>query len=262
MDEKRLRELLVGLKEGRVSVEEALHELVRLPFESLGFAHLDHHRSLRRGVPEAIFGEGKSARQIALLAEKMAARGDNVLVTRIEPEKAEKVKERLPEATYHDQARVLTLTPNPAERLASGYALVVTAGTSDLPVAEEAAITAEFLGTRVERIFDVGVAGLHRLLNHWETLTRAGVVVAVAGMEGALPSVIGGMVGVPVIAVPTSVGYGVGAGGLAALSGMLNSCSPGVAVVNIDNGFGAGVLAHLILKGGGGARGGATGEEG
>jgi len=238
-----LRRLLEGLREGSCTVEEALEELRRLPFEDLGFAKLDHHRELRRGVPEAIWGADKDPQQIVEIARRMLERGQVVLVTKVPQVAARWVAERLPQLRYHHLARMLTSEPLPPR--GQGI-VVVTAGTSDIPIAEEAALTAETLGHRVERIYDVGVAGVHRLLGHWERLRAAGALVVVAGMEGALPGAVAGLVERPVIAVPTSIGYGASFGGLAALLTMLNSCAPGVAVVNIDNGFGAGYLATLV----------------
>jgi len=246
MKEETLREILTAFREGRLDMAATLEKLRTWPFEDLGFARIDHHRSLRRGYPEVIFGKGKSARQIAEIAAAMERRGVNVLVTRVDPHKAARVQEQVRAAVYHEQARALTVSHADMPRQARGTILVVAAGTSDIPVAEEARVTAEMMGSRVERLYDVGVAGLHRLLHNLEELRRATVHVVVAGMEGALPSVVGGLVDTPVIAVPTSIGYGASFEGLAALLAMLNSCAPGVAVVNIDNGFGAGYLAALI----------------
>ncbi|MBW2072487.1 MAG: nickel pincer cofactor biosynthesis protein LarB [Deltaproteobacteria bacterium] len=248
MKEETLREILTAFREGRLDMAATLEKLRTWPFEDLGFARIDHHRSLRRGYPEVIFGKGKSARQIAEIAAAMERRGVNVLVTRVDPHKAARVQEQVRAAVYHEQARALTVSHADMPRKARGTILVVAAGTSDIPVAEEARVTAEMMGSRVERLYDVGVAGLHRLLHNLEELRRATVHVVVAGMEGALPSVVGGLVDTPVIAVPTSIGYGASFEGLAALLAMLNSCAPGVAVVNIDNGFGAGYLAALIYQ--------------
>jgi NCAIR mutase (PurE)-related protein len=228
-----------------VAVEDAVERIRTLPAEEMAFATLDLHRALRRGFPEAVYGAGKTPRQIAAIVDRMRRAGQTALVTRVGPEVRDVVAAGQPGVEYHAEARALVVRAGKAPRPRPGV-VVVTAGTSDLPVAEEAALTAELLGQGVSRVHDVGVAGLHRLLAHRETLTRARVIVAVAGMEGALPSVVAGLVDCPVIAVPTSTGYGTGLGGVAALLAMLNSCSPGVAVVNIDNGFGAGCLAALI----------------
>jgi pyridinium-3,5-biscarboxylic acid mononucleotide synthase len=216
-----------------------------LPFEDLGFARVDHHRSLRQGFPEVILGLGKTPAEIAAIAQRIVGRGHTLLVTRADPAAFSAVVAVLPDATYHERARVITLQRNDIPAAAGGV-LVAAAGTSDLPVAEEAAITAEVMGNTVDRLYDVGVAGLHRLLREHDRLRLARVIVVVAGMEGALPSVVAGLVQVPVVAVPTSVGYGASFGGLAALLAMLNSCANGVSVVNIDNGFGAGCIASLI----------------
>ena len=249
MNEEKLREVLQALVDGETDVENVLESLRFWPYEDLGFARVDHHRAFRRGFPEVIFGEGKSASQIVQIMAAMLTQEANVLVTRVDPDKAKAVQKEIKKAVYHDIARTLTVRQHKPTAEGRGLVLVVAAGTSDIPVAEEAAITAEMIGSRVERIFDVGVAGLHRLLDHRQQMQEASVFVVVAGMEGALPSVVGGMVSKPIIAVPTSVGYGVSFQGLAALMAMLNSCAPGVAVVNIDNGFGAGYLAGLINQG-------------
>ncbi|HXG36921.1 MAG TPA: nickel pincer cofactor biosynthesis protein LarB [Dehalococcoidia bacterium] len=246
MDESRLRELLGSLQAGAIDIEEALQRLRALPYESLGFAELDHHRALRKGFPEVIFGEGKTVEQVVAIAERLLEANDRLLVTRVGPEYFEALQARIPQAVYHSQARAITAELRPGVRL-PGVA-VLCAGTSDLPVAEEAAITAELIGNQVERLYDVGVAGLHRLLDRLRLIQTAKALVVVAGMEGALPSVVAGLVSAPVIAVPTSVGYGASFRGLAPLLAMLNSCAPGVAVVNIDNGFGAGYLAAQINR--------------
>jgi len=248
MDPRSLKELLDKVREGTVSPEEAAKHLATLPYEDLGFAKVDHHRALRRGFPETIFGGGKTPEQIAAIVERITARGQRVLVTRTTAEVHQRVAEVRPEARFHEAARCLTVETSPAPPL-PGRIAVCAAGTSDLPVAEEAAVTASFHGATVERIYDVGVSGLHRLLDRAETIRQADVVIVVAGMEGALPSVVAGLVGSPVVAVPTSVGYGASFNGLAALLAMLNSCASGVGVVNIDNGFGAAHLACLILRG-------------
>jgi len=247
MDETSLRTLLESVAGGAVSADDAAQRIKRLDIEDLGFARLDHHRTLRRGFPEVIYSPGKTAEEVGIIAERLAARGQSVLATRCSPEAFEEIQKRVPDARYHERARC-AIAVRHAPPAASGIVVVATGGTSDIPVAEEAALTVELSGSPVERLWDVGVAGIHRLLANRERLLAANVVIAVAGMEGALPSVIGGLVDRPVIAVPTSVGYGAAFGGLAALLGMLNSCSPGVTVVNIDNGFGAGYLAGMINR--------------
>jgi hypothetical protein len=242
-----LRALLEGVREGRISPDDALERLRQLPFEDLGFAKVDHHRALRRGFPEAIFGAGKSPDQVRAIVESIVGRGQNVLVTRAGREVFEGVAALRPEAEYHEAARCISVRVAPTALL-GGRVAVACAGTSDVPVAEEAAVTASFHGAEVDRVYDVGVAGLHRLLDRAPLIRAADVVIVAAGMEGALPSVVAGIVEAPVVAVPTSVGYGASFHGLAALLAMLNSCASGVAVVNIDNGFGAGYLASLILR--------------
>jgi NCAIR mutase (PurE)-related protein len=248
LDADTLKGLLEGVRRGDVSVGAALRRLKSLPFEDIGLACIDHHRGLRRGLSEVIFGEGKDVSQILAIMERMRAQGENIMVTRLSPDKAEKVREKFPKAAFHDRARVLTLMSRTVRAKGRGTILVISAGTSDIPVAEEAAVTARFMGNRVETIHDVGVSGLHRVLSHKERLMEASVIIVVAGMEGALPSVVGGLVDKPVIAVPTSIGYGASFQGVAALLGMLNSCASGVTVVNIDNGFGAGYAASLINR--------------
>ena len=248
MDPRELEGLLRAVRDGGVTPEAAADRLRTLPYEDLGFARLDHHRALRRGFPEVVFGAGKTPEQILAIATSLAERGQNVLVTRTSAAVHRLLAGRLPAARFHDTARCITLTAVPPEPL-PGRVAVVCAGTSDVPVAEEAATTAEFYGAPVERIYDVGVAGLHRLLDKTTVLREADVVVVAAGMEGALPSVVGGLVEAPVIALPTSIGYGASFQGLAALLAMLNTCASGVAVVNIDNGFGAGYMASVILRG-------------
>jgi NCAIR mutase (PurE)-related protein len=248
MDPRNLKEMLDRVRAGTLSPEQAIDELATLPYEDLGFAKIDHHRALRRGFPETVFGEGKRADQIVAIVERIVAKGQRVLVTRTSAEAHRKLAAVRPEARYHEEARCITVESGTPPAL-PGRIAVVAAGTSDLPVAEEAAVTASFHGATVDRVYDVGVAGLHRLLDRAGTIRQADVVVVVAGMEGALPSVVAGLVDSPVVAVPTSVGYGAAFGGLAALLAMLNSCSSGVGVVNIDNGFGAAHLACLILKG-------------
>ena len=249
MTDPVIRNLLDRVHRGDLPPAEAevlLGERLRtLPFEDLGFARVDHHRSLRQGFPEVILGLGKTPAEIAGIAERIVTRGQSLLVTRAEPAAFEAVRAVTPAAQYHEKARAITLQQNDIAA-GTGVVLVAAAGTSDLPVAEEAAVTAEVMGNRVDRLYDVGVAGLHRLLREHNRLRLARVIVVVAGMEGALPSVVAGLVQVPVVAVPTSVGYGASFGGLAALLAMLNSCANGVSVVNIDNGFGAGCIASLI----------------
>lgn len=247
MRRERVRDLLARVAEGTLPVEGALDALAFEPTESLGFATIDHHRALRQGFPEVIYGAGKTAEQVVAIAERIAARGDGVLVTRIAGEAVATVMRALPGAEHNPTARTVFLaSPTPVAPTQESV-LVVTAGTSDLPVAEEAAVTAGALGCRLERLTDVGVAGIHRILSRRELLDAAGVVIVVAGMDGALASVVGGLARVPVIAVPTSVGYGASFGGIAPLLTMLNSCAAGVTVVNIDNGFGAAVAAARIL---------------
>ena len=248
MDKDNIRELLEGLSKGDISVDIALEKLKHLPFEDIGIASIDHHRGLRKGLSEVIFGEGKEAEDILAIMETMIKQDENIMVTRISAEKADIILKRYPKSVYNKRARILTLARKPVKTTGKGTILIMCAGTSDIPVAEEAAVTAQFMGNEVETIYDVGVAGLHRLLSHQGSLSRASVIIVVAGMEGALPSVVGGLVDKPVIAVPTSVGYGAGFGGIAALLGMLNSCASGVTVVNIDNGFGAGYAAGVINR--------------
>ncbi len=247
MSPEAVRILLERLAAGEVGVEAALEELSRLPVSLLGHTTLDTHRELRQGMPEAVYGEGKTAGQLAEIMARLHACHQRALATRVDAGKARAVREALPECRYAPMARILTLGDLPAPP-AEPLAVVACAGTSDLPVAEEAVETLTFLGHRVERLTDVGVAGVHRLFQRLELLRAAGVVISVAGMEGALTSVIGGLVAAPVVGVPTSVGYGVSDGGRTALHAMLASCAPGVAVVNIDNGFGAAVFAHTILR--------------
>lgn len=246
MQEDQIRLLLEDVSRGSLAVEDAVSRLRTLPYETVGnFAHLDQHRALRCGFPEVVFGQGKTPEQVVQIVQRLAERNDRVLVTRVTPEMNAIVQPQVPGLVYHSVARAQVLDCNPDREKIAGV-MVVTAGTADIPVAEEAALTADLMGNQVERIFDVGVAGIHRLLNQVERLRTARVIIVVAGMDGALPSVVGGLVSVPVVAVPTSVGYGASFNGLAALLTMLNSCASGVAVVNIDNGFGAGVLASRI----------------
>jgi len=246
MNPDALRKLLDAIQAGTMTPEEGMGRLTHLPYEDAGFAKIDHHRPLRTGMPEVIYAAGKTDDQVAEIFSRMARQGGNVLATRATPSAAAAVCARVPEARYHEVARAITLRQQDPPAL-PGIVAILTAGTSDLPVAEEAAVTAELLGHQVARIDDVGVAGLHRLLAQRTVLMEARVIIACAGMEGALPSVVAGLVRAPVIAVPTSVGYGAAFGGIAALLGMLNSCAPNVAVVNIDNGFGAACLANSIL---------------
>jgi NCAIR mutase (PurE)-related protein len=247
MDRAQIEALLKDVHEGRTAVADALERLRDLPFEDLGFAKLDHHRALRTGMPEVIFAAGKTPAQVAQIFARMAAAGGNVLATRANREACEAVLAVEPRAEYHEAARAITLAQSPAAP-GKGTICVVCAGTSDLPVAEEAAVTARLMGNTVELIADVGVAGIHRLFAQKHALTSARVLIVCAGMEGALPTVVAGLVNAPVIAVPTSVGYGASFGGVAALLGMLNTCAPNVSVVNIDNGFGAASIASLINK--------------
>ena len=246
MNAKTLKKLWESVVSGHVAVEEAVSRLKRLPFEDLSYAHVDHHRSLRKGFPEVIFGEGKTGEQILGIAKAMVEHGDIVMVTRLSQDKADLLKVTYPDAVYHREARILVFAPEPIQPVGSGLILVIAAGTSDIPVAEEAAVTAKTMGHAVKTLYDVGVSGIHRLLGYHALWAEASVLIVVAGMEGALPSVVGGLVDKPVIAVPTSVGYGASFGGVTALLGMLNSCASNVTVVNIDNGFGAGYVAALI----------------
>lgn len=246
MHEESLRLLLEGVSQGTVTIDDALGQLSILPYETVGnFAHLDQHRALRCGFPEVVFGQGKTTDQIVQIVNRLAEKNDRVMVTRVTAEMNAVIEPQVPGLVYHPAARIEVLDRSTGQEKADGV-YVLTAGTADIPVAEEAALTAEIMGNGIERLYDVGVAGIHRLLNQVDRLRRAKVVIVVAGMDGALPSVVGGLVSVPVIAVPTSVGYGASFQGLAALLTMLNSCATGVAVVNIDNGFGAGVLASRI----------------
>ena len=247
MDENALRQLLDEVRQDRVSISDALDRLRSLPFTDLEFAKLDHHRTIRSGFPEVVFCEGKHPAHVIAIMQKLCALGGPVLATRVSAELNAIVQPDVPGLRYNEYARTLVYEPQPLPKR-NGTIMVVSAGTADIPVAEEAAVTADVMGNRVERIYDVGVAGLHRLLAHIDRLTAntISVIIVVAGMEGALPSVVGGLVRVPVIAVPTSIGYGASFGGLAALLGMLNSCASGVTVVNIDNGFGAGYAASRI----------------
>ncbi|MFQ5841124.1 MAG: nickel pincer cofactor biosynthesis protein LarB [Thermodesulfobacteriota bacterium] len=248
MNVKQLEKLLEDIKAGKIQIRDALVTLRDLPFEDIGHATIDHHRALRKGFPEVILGEGKSSHQIISIIQRMRQQADNVLVTRVRKRKGLAIKKAIPEARYHPIPGIITLISHEAEVVGKGLILVISAGTSDIPVGEEAALTAEMMGNRVERLYDVGISGIHRLFSKAELIQSANVIIVVAGMEGALPSVVGGLVDRPVIAVPTSVGYGTSFGGVAALLAMLNSCASGVSVVNIDNGFGAGYVASLINR--------------
>jgi len=245
---QKIEKILEDFKEDKIALADVLTFLRKLPYENLSFARIDHHRGLRRGFPEVVYGESKTADEITAIVQAMKAFGSNILVTRVDARKAGEVARAVDGMAYHPVARILSYRQDESEESRGGTIQVLCAGSSDAPVAEEAAVTAEFMGNKVRRFFDVGVAGLHRLLDIWDELRTGSVYVVVAGMEGALPSVIGGLVERPVIAVPTSIGYGASFGGLAALLGMLNTCAPGVAVVNIDNGFGAGYLAGIINR--------------
>ncbi|MCD6162299.1 MAG: nickel pincer cofactor biosynthesis protein LarB [candidate division Zixibacteria bacterium] len=248
MNPQIIKQILHDVKTGKISLDEALGKLKYLPFENLGFANIDHHRTLRTGMPEVIFAPGKTAVQIIKLVKGMKKTGIDVLITRTDLKIYKMVKDKYKSAIYNPDARIIHIPTRKKKTVSDDIILVISAGTSDIPVAEEAAITAEVMGNKVTRIFDVGVAGIHRLLAHKASLEKASVIIVVAGMEGALASVVGGLTDVPVIAVPTSIGYGASFNGISALLGMLNSCVPGVVVVNIDNGFGAACAANLIIK--------------
>ena len=247
MNAEALKKLFDQVSKGKLTPDEAVERLRHLPFEDLGFAKLDHHRALRQGMPEVIFAQGKTPSQVAEIFQRLAAHAGNVLATRATEEQYAAVAAAMPQAEFRPLARAIVLKRD-RKKHGKGIIVVVSAGTSDIPVAEEAVVTAELMGNNVQHIYDVGVAGIHRLLAHRGALAKARVIVVCAGMEGALPSVVGGLVGVPVIAVPTSVGYGAAFEGLAALLGMMNSCASNVSVVNIDNGFGAGYVASLINR--------------
>jgi hypothetical protein len=246
MDNQQLKDLIAGIRSGKVSTDDALNRLKKLPFEDLGYAKVDHHRCLRNGVPEVIYCQGKTVEQVKGIVERMLPHHCNILATRADRQHYEGVLKVTKDCAYHELARIVVVNPRPVIEV--GRIAVVCAGTSDIPVAEEAVVTAATLGNRVDRLYDVGVAGIHRLLNSCEDLFKANVAIVIAGMEGALASVVGGLVSCPVIGVPTSVGYGASFGGISALLTMLNSCASGVSVVNIDNGFGAGYQANLINK--------------
>lgn len=248
MDEKDIKKLLRAVKKGIVSEAEAFDALKSLPFQDLGFATLDHHRNIRKGFPEVIYGKGKTPAQIVEIIRNMTAQNVPVLATRVDSQKAAIITKEFPKARYYPASGALTLLNGKVKNRGCGTILIISAGTSDIPVAEETLVTAEIMGNTVDHIYDVGVAGIHRLMCQKEKILQANVIVVVAGMEGALPSVVGGLVARPVIAVPTSTGYGASFGGIAALLGMLNTCAAGVSVVNIDNGFGAGYMASLINR--------------
>jgi pyridinium-3,5-biscarboxylic acid mononucleotide synthase len=248
MDSNFLKHLLEEVQAGRLPVAEAMARLRTLPFEDLGFARVDHHRELRQSFPEVVFAAGKSPEQIRSILTSLSAGSDHILVTRLSPDKAAALAADFPEGHYYPDSQAWTLSRGDIPDRGRGLILVISAGTSDIPVSEEALVTARIMGHRAEALYDVGVAGLHRLLAHHKLLTQATCFIVVAGMEGALPSVVAGLVDRPVVAVPTSIGYGASFGGLAALLAMLNSCATGIAVVNIDNGFGAGYLAAMINR--------------
>ena len=247
MSTESIRKILEAVRSKKLTPDDAVSRLRHLPFEDLGFAKVDHHRTLRVGMPEVVFAQGKRASQVAEIFSRLAKHGNNVLATRATVDQFQAVKRKVRRAQHHPEAKAITLHRD-STIYGKGRIAVVSAGTSDIPVAEEAVVTAELMGNEVERLYDVGVAGIHRLLANRKALTEARVIVVCAGMEGALPSVVGGLVGVPVIAVPTSIGYGAAFDGLAALLGMMNSCASNVSVVNIDNGFGAGYVASLINR--------------
>ncbi len=248
MNNAMLEKLLQSVAEGKIPIHEACDRIKNIAVEDIGYAHIDHHRSLRKGFPEVIYGEGKTAAQIDGILEKMTAQEDTILVTRLDRQKAGVLEQKYPCAVYHENARMLVLSEKEPTPAGLGTVLVISAGTSDIPVAREAFLTARYMGSRVESVYDVGVAGIHRLFAHKDAIESARVLVVVAGMEGALPSVVAGLVDRPVIGVPTSIGYGVNLGGMTALFAMLNSCSSNVSVVNIDNGFGAGYLAAIMNR--------------
>ena len=241
-----IKRMLLDFRSGTVSLDQAIDQLKTLPYEDIEYAKIDHHRAVRQGFPEVVFCQGKTVSQVAEIMRKLAAAYPNVLGTRARKEMFVEVQKHIPDAQYHELANLIIVERKKKEAHSDRYIVVLSAGTSDMPIAEEAAVTAEIMGNNVKRIYDVGVAGIHRLFAHRETICQADVCIVVAGMEGALASVVGGMVDKPVIAVPTSVGYGASFNGLAALLSMLNSCAAGVAVVNIDNGFGAGRMASII----------------
>lgn len=248
MNRRNLQKILLGVKRGELSVDEAMKRLIDFPYSDMGFAVIDTHREIRHGTPEVVMAQGKTVEHLTSILKKMKGLHQNVLITRLDNEKFKKIKRSIKDLRYNALARTATLASKEIKTDAGKYVCVVTAGTSDIPVAEEAAETVTFMGTKVERFYDVGVAGIHRLFSKLKEIRGASAVIVVAGMEGALPSVVGGLVPKPVIAVPTSTGYGASLGGIAALLGILNSCAPNVVVVNIDNGFGAGYVASLITR--------------
>jgi len=248
MNTKTIEKILIQVQKGQLTPEAALGEMGNLGFEDLNFARIDHNRVLRQGIPEVVFAQGKSPEQVAIILERLALKNPLVFATRAQKDDLDAVKKLLPSAIYYEEAHIIAVGERPEPKPDSGYVLIVSAGTSDQAVAEEAAVTATLLGLRIDRLYDVGVSGIHRLLSYQDLLRNASVIVVVAGMEGALPSVVGGIVKCPVIAVPTSVGYGASFGGVAALLGMLNSCAMGISVVNIDSGFSAAVIAYRILN--------------
>ena len=248
MDRKHIADTLKAYRDGMLPLETAVDNLIKLPYEDMEFARIDHHRTVRQGFPEVVFCEGKTVPQVAAIMERLAEHNSNILGSRATPEMYQAVAARIPEVKYHELARMIVIEREKYPVDEDRFILVMTAGTSDIPVAEEAALTASIMGNQVKTLYDVGVAGIHRLLSNQDLVQKANVLIVAAGMEGALASVVGGLVAKPVIALPTSVGYGASFGGLAALLGMLNSCSAGIAVVNIDNGFGAGRLASIINK--------------
>lgn len=248
MDINNLRNVLQDFHESRLSLDEVVDKLKILPYEDLDFVKIDHHRAMRQGFPEVIFCQGKTVEQVAMIMKSLAVHNQNILATRASKAMYTAVKAIVPDAQYYETANIIVVQRDKEQPDGERFVLVMTAGTSDIPVAEEAAVTAEVMGNQVKRIYDVGVAGIHRLFAHQEIIQKANVIIVAAGMEGALVSVVGGMVAKPVIALPTSVGYGASFNGLAALLSMLNSCAAGVSVVNIDNGFGAGRLASIINK--------------
>jgi NCAIR mutase (PurE)-related protein len=247
MEMENLKKLLEDVKSGRTDIDDALAELKKLPFEDLGFAKIDHHRNIRNGCPEVIYCQGKTTAQIKEIVKRLMEKNNNIMATRADRQVYEAITEVTEDAVYHEEARIVVVKVRDV-KLSEKIISVITAGTSDIPVAEEAAVTAETMGNRVDRIYDVGVAGIHRLLANVDRIMQANVLIVAAGMEGALASVVGGLVDKPVIAVPTSIGYGANFGGLSALLTMLNSCASGIGVVNIDNGFGAGYLASMINR--------------
>lgn len=249
MNPAQIERILEKVRAGEMRTDEALALLKDLPFSDLGFARMDHHRELRTGIPEIIWGENKTAEQIAAIARRMTEKGSLILISRIDSGKAQTLQAEFPGGNYHHEARIFSLNDSGEKRAAGrGRIVILAAGTSDVPIAEESFVTATLLGNEVDRIYDVGVSGLHRLLAEVPRLREAAVLIVIAGMEGALPSVVAGLVGKPIVAVPTSIGYGTGLGGIAALLAMLNGCAPGVTVVNIDNGVGAAVAAHMINR--------------